>query len=81
MDRKELIGSLVDLALTGQYSDANVVFDNLMSQSALDAVQDVTPEVAAQYFATEGEDPCWSGYQKKGLKKKGKKMVPNCVPE
>jgi hypothetical protein len=81
MDRKELLGSLVDLALTGQYSDANDVFDDLMSQSALQAIHDVTPEVASQYFATEEEDPCWDGYQKKGLKKKGKKMVPNCVPE
>ena len=27
------------------------------------------------------DDPCWSGYQMVGMKKKGKKgMVPNCVP-
>ena len=25
-------------------------------------------------------EKCWKGYTKKGLKKKGKKMVPNCVP-
>ena len=23
---------------------------------------------------------CWDGYVQKGMKKKGKKMVPNCVP-
>ena len=23
---------------------------------------------------------CWQGYTQKGMKKKGKKMVPNCVP-
>ena len=23
---------------------------------------------------------CWQGYVQKGMKKKGKKMVPNCVP-
>ena len=23
---------------------------------------------------------CWKGYEMKGLKKKGKRMVPNCVP-
>ena len=23
---------------------------------------------------------CWHGYTQKGMKKKGKKMVPNCVP-
>lgn len=26
------------------------------------------------------EDPCWSGYKQVGMKKKGKKTVPNCVP-
>jgi len=25
-------------------------------------------------------EKCWKGYTQKGLKKKGKKMVPNCVP-
>jgi len=26
------------------------------------------------------EDPCWDGYEQVGMKKKGKKKVPNCVP-
>jgi hypothetical protein len=25
-------------------------------------------------------EKCWKGYTQKGMKKKGKKMVPNCVP-
>lgn len=29
---------------------------------------------------TEDENPCWSGYKQVGMKKKGGKMVPNCVP-
>lgn len=29
----------------------------------------------------ESEDPCWKGYKMVGTKKKGKKKVPNCVPE
>ena len=28
----------------------------------------------------EAKDPCWTGYKQVGMKKKGKKMVPNCVP-
>ena len=24
--------------------------------------------------------PCWLGYKKEGMKKKGNKMVNNCVP-
>jgi len=29
----------------------------------------------------EEKGPCWTGYKQVGMKKKGKKMVPNCVPE
>jgi hypothetical protein len=29
----------------------------------------------------KGEDPCWKGYQMVGMKDKGGKKVPNCVPE
>ena len=28
----------------------------------------------------ELQDACWTGYTQKGMKKKGDKMVPNCVP-
>ena len=30
---------------------------------------------------TEKRGTCWVGYQQKGMKKKGDKMVPNCVKE
>ena len=30
---------------------------------------------------TEDKDPCWKGYRQLGMKKKGGKQVPNCVPE
>lgn len=29
----------------------------------------------------ENENPCWKGYKQIGMKKKGGKEVPNCVPE
>lgn len=29
----------------------------------------------------EFTEACWDGYKQVGMKKKGKKMVPNCVPE
>jgi hypothetical protein len=29
----------------------------------------------------EDENPCWKGYRQLGMKKKGGKEVPNCVPE
>ncbi len=31
-------------------------------------------------YLEEAADPCWDGYKKVGMKKKGNKMVPNCVP-
>jgi hypothetical protein len=30
---------------------------------------------------SENENPCWDGYEMVGMKKKGKKSVPNCVPK
>ena len=41
--------------------------------------QDPNPERSgkAKNVATE----CWKGYKKKGMKKKGDRIVPNCVPE
>ena len=27
------------------------------------------------------QDACWSGYKQVGMKKKGNRQVPNCVPE
>ena len=34
-----------------------------------------------QYKKMLGEDPCWDTHVQKGMKKKGGKMVPNCVPK
>jgi hypothetical protein len=36
-------------------------------------------EVGAKNWGTKSED-CWDGYKQEGMKKKGKKLVPNCVP-
>lgn len=29
----------------------------------------------------KNDDPCWKGYRQLGMKKKGGKEVPNCIPE
>ncbi len=36
-------------------------------------------KVGADNWGTKSE-ACWDGYEQKGMKKKGKKLVPNCVP-
>jgi 8-oxo-dGTP diphosphatase len=33
-----------------------------------------------EYLRILQEEPCWKGYQMVGMKKKGGRMVPNCVP-
>ena len=42
-------------------------------------------DTAAEYMSTDEDvsvgEACWSGYKQVGMKKKGKKVVPNCVPE
>ena len=39
-------------------------------------------DTAADYVdSQEIGEACWKGYKQVGMKKKGKKMVPNCVPE
>jgi len=32
-------------------------------------------------FKDHFNEACWDGYKQIGMKKKGKRMVPNCVPE
>jgi hypothetical protein len=34
-----------------------------------------------QYLEEIEKDPCWKGYKQLGMKKKGNKEVPNCIPE
>ena len=39
-------------------------------------------DTAAEYLSSDEEvsEACWVGYKQVGMKKKGKKIVPNCVP-
>jgi len=39
-------------------------------------------DTAAEYMQSDEDvsEACWTGYKQVGMKKKGKKMVPNCVP-
>jgi len=39
-------------------------------------------DTAADYMQSDEEvsEACWTGYKQVGMKKKGKKIVPNCVP-
>jgi hypothetical protein len=62
----------------GWYSDkmANYIFDKLENTMTEKFSKDWWLNTLLQ----EDEDPCWDGYKQIGMKKKGKKKVPNCVP-
>ena len=38
------------------------------------------PRMAGEKLGKGKNDPCWDNYRQEGMKKKGNKMVPNCVP-
>jgi hypothetical protein len=41
----------------------------------------IIPQVSLEVIEEAKKDPCWTGYQMVGMKKKGGRPVPNCVPE
>ena len=45
------------------------------------AINVKTEETIDQGFRRLFKEKCWDGYTQKGMKKKGKKLVPNCVKE
>ena len=45
------------------------------------ADKDLRDHVEHKKTFSQFNEDCWNGYKKEGMKKKGDKMVPNCVPE
>ena len=58
------------------------VFDFFMNETKSKDKQDVTADMDQFSMNEEGQldEKCWDGYKQIGSKKKGGKMVPNCVP-
>jgi len=51
-------------------------------QAKIDSVKAERDKKRAQKNEeVELEEACWTGYKKVGMKKKGDRMVPNCIPE
>ncbi len=46
-----------------------------------DATAKTKPSKYTKAFKDMYDEDCWDGYKEVGMKKKGNKMVPNCVPE
>ena len=62
----------------GWYSEkmANYIFDKLENKMT----EKFSKDWWLDNLLEEDDDPCWNGYKQVGMKKKGKKQVPNCVP-
>lgn len=60
-------------------SEAEEEKEKKMSKSAKEKHEKV--EDKKEKEMKEDKDPCWKGYQMVGMKKKGGKEVPNCVPK
>ncbi len=58
------------------------VFDFFMNETKSKDKQNVTADMDQFSMNEEGQldEKCWDGYKQVGSKKKGGKMVPNCVP-
>ena len=65
----------------GKYIPADEFEIDMLNSNIGEIAEYEGQTVVLDYPIEEGlEEACWSGYAQKGLKKKGDKMVPNCVP-
>ena len=49
-------------------------------REAISPEQQAAIAISKKKKKNEAQGPCWDGYEMQGMKKKGDKMVPNCVP-
>jgi hypothetical protein len=55
--------------------------ENVDSEEDDENEEDEDSEEVKERKKKKKSDPCWTGYEQVGMKKKGKREVPNCVPE
>jgi dephospho-CoA kinase len=77
----ELIKEAKQLYSEGKYTPKDEWEKDLLRSDIGELAEYQGQLVVLDYPVEEGlEEACWSGYTQKGMKKKGAKMVPNCVP-
>jgi len=84
------VGDQVKIKETGEIVEITTLGSNYIivensgkqCRKWLDAVEKVNENMQRfKSFEAKDQDPCWKGYTQYGMKKKGGKQVPNCVPE
>jgi len=66
-----------------EIADYNEQLEQLRAEAASNKVEEQAQgsvELLQQAEVEGGAKPCWKGYEMIGMKKKGKRIVPNCVP-
>jgi dephospho-CoA kinase len=61
------------------YFQESVEYEDLLEE-ILNLEGAVSEFVIAEKLEKDKDDPCWKGYTQLGMKKKGNREVPNCVP-
>jgi dephospho-CoA kinase len=77
----EMISEAKRLYTEGKYQPKDEWEKDMLKSNIGEIAEFEGQQVVLDYPVEEGlEEACWSGYTQKGMKKKGDKMVPNCVP-
>jgi dephospho-CoA kinase len=76
----EMIKEAKRLYAEGKYSPKDDWEKDLLNSNIGEIAEFEGQTVVLDYPIEEGLEECWTGYVQKGMKKKGDKMVPNCVP-
>lgn len=76
----QMISEAKRLYQEGNYTPADEYEQDLLNSDIGEIAEYEGQQVVLDYPIEEGLEECWTGYTQKGMKKKGDKMVPNCVP-
>jgi hypothetical protein len=76
----EMIKEAKRLYAEGKYSPKDEWEKDMLKSDIGEIAEFEGQIVVLDYPIEDGLEECWKGYVQKGMKKKGDKMVPNCVP-
>jgi len=76
----EMIMEAKRLYADGKYQPKDEWEKDMLESNIGEIAEFEGQQVVLDYPIEEGLEECWKGYAQRGMKKKGDKMVPNCVP-
>ena len=76
----DMISEAKRLYAEGKYTPADEWEKDMLETDIGEIAEYEGQQVVLDYPIEEGLEECWKGYTQRGMKKKGDKMVPNCVP-